>query len=212
MALHTKTSDRAVTEFHEILGTLGIAQHRVAKWFGVGPRSVRRWRDGTRHVPRAVDIVCNLLIMKVVTIEQVERAAAAIPAPAKTSGVKPERPVVEPMSAQAVLARTEAATLVDPGSTTVAAVLALREASCRWPIGDPKDCAFRFCNVPASAGSPYCAQHTRSAHLPQPLPKAHPAVIYGFRPGRRLLSSSGIEAPRRGDQDGARILTPAGAN
>ena len=30
MALHTKTRDRAVTEFHEILGTLGIAQHRVA--------------------------------------------------------------------------------------------------------------------------------------------------------------------------------------
>ena len=50
---------QATYEFHTTLGALGIA--RVAQLFGVGPRSVRRWRDGDRRVPRGVDILVHLL-------------------------------------------------------------------------------------------------------------------------------------------------------
>jgi hypothetical protein len=40
------------TEFHTALGTLGIAQHRVAQLFDVSPRAVQRWRDGERRAAR----------------------------------------------------------------------------------------------------------------------------------------------------------------
>src|SRR6516165_4337643 len=69
----------APTEFHETLGTLGLAQQRVAALFGVGPRSVRRWQFGERRVPCGVGIVFRLLADGVVTVEQVERAANPIP-------------------------------------------------------------------------------------------------------------------------------------
>jgi hypothetical protein len=85
----------APTEFHEALGTVGIAQQRVAALFGVGPRSVRRWQYGDRRVPCGVGIVFRLLAAGVVTFEQVEQAA--VPFVAWTNGgTKPEPPVVEP--------------------------------------------------------------------------------------------------------------------
>jgi GcrA cell cycle regulator len=64
-------------EFHSALDTLGLAQQRVAQLFGVGPRAVRRWRDGERRVPCGVGIVFRLLAAGAVTIDQVERAAVA---------------------------------------------------------------------------------------------------------------------------------------
>ena len=81
MAIHAEASDSAVatTEFRETLGALGIAQHRVARLFGVGPRSVRRWQDGDRRVPCGVGIVLRLLAAGTVTVAQVEQAAVAIP-------------------------------------------------------------------------------------------------------------------------------------
>jgi hypothetical protein len=113
--------------------------------------------------------------MKAVTIEQVEQAAVS--APARTNGhAKPEPP--------APLEPTPAPARADPGSTTVAAVLALREASCRWPIGTPGRSDFRFCSAPATVG-PYCARHHTAACLAQPLPKARP----GFRPNVALAGS-----------------------
>jgi GcrA cell cycle regulator len=68
------------TEFHQALGSLGIAQQRVAHLFDVSPRAVRRWRDGERRVPRGVEIVVRLMADGVVTLEAVERAANPIPA------------------------------------------------------------------------------------------------------------------------------------
>jgi hypothetical protein len=81
----------APTEFHAALGTVGIAQQRVAQLFGVGPRSVRRWQYGDRRVPCGVGIVFRLLADGVVTVEQVERAAN--PIRARTNGAaEPEPP------------------------------------------------------------------------------------------------------------------------
>jgi hypothetical protein len=77
-ALTNKKNGRAAAP-SETLGTLGIAQHRVAKLFGVGPRSVRRWQCGDRRVPCGVDIVLRLLAAGTVTLAQVEQAAVPIP-------------------------------------------------------------------------------------------------------------------------------------
>jgi hypothetical protein len=88
----------ATTEFHATLSALGLAQDRVAKVFGVGPRSVRRWQHGDRRVPCGVRIVLRLLATGAVTLAQVEQAAT--PIPVRTNGSAepepPAPPLVEP--------------------------------------------------------------------------------------------------------------------
>lgn len=45
-------------------------------------------------------------------------------------------------------------------------VLDLREADCRWPIGDPQLADFHFCGHAKHAGLPYCEFHARKAYQP----------------------------------------------
>lgn len=42
----------------------------------------------------------------------------------------------------------------------------LTATSCRWPFGDPKDPAFRFCGKRADR-QPYCTQHAKVAYQPK---------------------------------------------
>jgi GcrA cell cycle regulator len=35
---------------------------------------------------------------------------------------------------------------------------------CQWPIGNPGDPDFRFCDQPAEAGRPYCEGHCAMAY------------------------------------------------
>src|SRR5262249_2827004 len=70
-----QVSNLAAAEFCMTRDALGLAQCRVAQLFAIGPRSVRRWRDGTRRIPRGVDIVLRLLAARAVTVAQVEEIA-----------------------------------------------------------------------------------------------------------------------------------------
>ena len=42
----------------------------------------------------------------------------------------------------------------------------LTESSCRWPIGDPQEKDFHFCNCDKIPGSPYCEFHSSIAFQP----------------------------------------------
>lgn len=131
MALQAETNDLSVTEFGATLGALGLAQHRIAKLFSVGPRSVRRWQHGDRRVPRGVAIVCRLMATGTVTVAEVERAAASTPT--RTNGrtkPKPSAPLLV-TPAPAALARVEAATLVNPN-------LAVAEKVCALALKDAR--------------------------------------------------------------------------
>jgi hypothetical protein len=146
-----------------MLSTLGIAQHHVARLFGVGPRSVRRWQRGDRNTPCGVGIVLRLLAAGTVTVARVEQAA--IPVPVRTNGgaePEPAAPLfVAPAPEQSVVADVKAAafstfadptsadptsadptfadsTFADPGPTTAEKVCALAPEACRWPYGDPR--------------------------------------------------------------------------
>jgi len=44
-------------------------------------------------------------------------------------------------------------------------IVDLKEAMCRWPLGDPTSSDFRYCGSPAASG-PYCAHHGRLAYQP----------------------------------------------
>lgn len=37
--------------------------------------------------------------------------------------------------------------------------------TCQWPIGDPRQPRFRFCNEPVVEGKPYCAKHCAKAYV-----------------------------------------------
>lgn len=46
-------------------------------------------------------------------------------------------------------------------------IMELREAMCRWPMGDPSSPDFRFCGArTAEAGAAYCGAHARIAYQP----------------------------------------------
>jgi GcrA cell cycle regulator len=152
----------AADEFGAAIDALGIAQRDIARLFGVDARSVRRWRSGARRVPRGIGILLNLMAAKVVTLTEVERAAAPVPVPTHGSGEPRLRAAlpVEP----APEARAKAATVADLDLTTAEQVYALTPNSCRWPCGDPGRRGFYFCSGPV-AMEPYREEHRRAAYL-----------------------------------------------
>jgi GcrA cell cycle regulator len=44
-------------------------------------------------------------------------------------------------------------------------IVELKEAMCRWPLGDPASPEFRYCGSPVASG-PYCAYHVGLAYQP----------------------------------------------
>jgi len=45
-------------------------------------------------------------------------------------------------------------------------IMELREAMCRWPLGDPSTPEFRFCGTRSGPGETYCGPHARIAYQP----------------------------------------------
>jgi GcrA cell cycle regulator len=45
-------------------------------------------------------------------------------------------------------------------------LLELKEAMCRWPLGDPTTTEFRFCGLKTPDASTYCPYHARIAYQP----------------------------------------------
>ena len=38
-------------------------------------------------------------------------------------------------------------------------------SSCQWPIGDPQEKDFHFCDSSTAVGKPYCQQHCEVAYI-----------------------------------------------
>ena len=70
-------------------------------------------------------------------------------------GRRKRRPAAEPQVFEGV---------VLPMSLRVT-IIELKEAMCRWPLGDPTSPDFRYCGSPTASG-PYCAHHGRLAYQP----------------------------------------------
>jgi GcrA cell cycle regulator len=93
-----------------------------------------------------------------------QRAAArrlAAPAPRITRGATALAVAPEALSE----AEPEAfESVVVPMSLRVT-IIELKEAMCRWPLGDPASAEFRYCGSPAASG-PYCPYHSEIAYQP----------------------------------------------
>lgn len=49
----------------------------------------------------------------------------------------------------------------------------LTDATCKWPVGDPRTANFGFCGLPTADGHVYCPAHHRRS-LPRPKPVSVP--------------------------------------
>jgi GcrA cell cycle regulator len=45
-------------------------------------------------------------------------------------------------------------------------IVDLKEAMCRWPLGDPTTAEFRYCGIQSGGQGPYCSHHGRMAYQP----------------------------------------------
>jgi hypothetical protein len=176
----------AAAELRAMLNALGLTPRHAARIFAVGPRSIRRWQDGARGVPRAVTLVCRLMAVGAVTIAQVEQAA--VPSPTRTNGgTKGEPPaplrVAPTPEEQSASARARTAARADLGLTTAEKLLALVPGTCRWPCGDPQRPDFYFCGN-AALTPPYCEQHRALAYLAPRPGRGHGGFVTYGRHGR----------------------------
>src|SRR5262249_55466515 len=133
----------AATEFRATLGALGITQTHIARWFNVGQRSVRRWRDGTRRAPCGIIILVRLLAARMITIDHIGPSTPPIPPRGNSSPTPGPPPPGGPGPKQSAPARAKGAAFAGL-SPAAAAVVALDPKSCPWPLGGPQG-DFCFC-------------------------------------------------------------------
>jgi len=146
------------------------------------------WLDGKSASQIAAElsngITRNAVIGKVHRLGLSGRVKAPAPAAPRQRPAKPQqsqrpvasRPMMGPMTrgatALAYAPRTEiipiektAEEVVIPMSERVT-ITDLREAMCRWPLGDPATSEFRYCGAKSPVGTPYCTYHARVAYQP----------------------------------------------
>lgn len=93
------------------------------------------------------------------------------PAP-RAMAPRPIAPMVIGATALAMKPRPAPAPVAAPEAVVVpiserVTIMELREAMCRWPLGDPTNAEFRFCGArTCEAGAPYCATHAQLAYQP----------------------------------------------
>jgi GcrA cell cycle regulator len=107
-------------------------------------------------------------------------AAHVRPSPLTQSGARSQAPRPAPSSAPRIV-RGATALAVQPQMLTEVeppeiesvvlpmsvkvTIVELKEAMCRWPLGDPTSPEFRYCGSPTHAG-PYCPYHGGLAYQP----------------------------------------------
>jgi GcrA cell cycle regulator len=104
------------------------------------------------------------------------RPRKTAPAPAQRSAVVRSNPApqvrgnlalaAQPMMEAMVEAEMELRPdVVVPMSRRVK-IMELREAMCKWPIGDPMNVEFVYCGADCNFGTPYCTHHSAIAYQP----------------------------------------------
>lgn len=92
---------------------------------------------------------------------------------ARPSPPRPIAPIIRGNTALAIKPRPAPQPVERPYEDVVipiserVTIMELREAMCRWPLGDPTNPDFRFCGTRTTeGGGPYCGPHSRVAYQP----------------------------------------------
>ncbi|WP_343559300.1 GcrA family cell cycle regulator [Kiloniella sp. b19] len=111
---------------------------------------------------------------------EMQKKAAALKAAAIAAKSQAETSAVAEKKAAATAGRSDAARKTDSKKENQEAIEAAdrrlfsgataaprksRGPKCLWPIGDPGDPDFHFCEAPAVHGKPYCAEHCARAYI-----------------------------------------------
>ncbi|MDE1907582.1 MAG: global cell cycle regulator GcrA-like protein [Rhodospirillales bacterium] len=110
------------------------------------------WADGlsTAEIGRRIDMSKNAVVAKAHRLNLPGRPS---PIPQRGADYVPVEKVQKP----APMAKAVNAPLPP---VRLEAVL-----PCQWPIGDPRETGFHFCNARRVAGKPYCSDHSPLAYL-----------------------------------------------
>jgi GcrA cell cycle regulator len=84
----------------------------------------------------------------------------------RTHGATALKPMSMPDFDIEPLIEREVRPLLEPVSSENVTIMELREAMCRWPIGDPGNSEFRFCGSQSNSSSSYCGYHAQLAYQP----------------------------------------------
>lgn len=142
----------------------------------------RLWLEGRSASQIAAElgggVTRNAVIGKVHRLGLSGRAKLAVPGPVnRLRAPKPtarsderEAPVAPSVVASvpapiAPALRPQAGDVVIPFSNRVT-IMELRDAMCRWPLGDPTSVDFRYCGSRSGPLGPYCEDHARLAFQP----------------------------------------------
>jgi GcrA cell cycle regulator len=146
------------------------------------------WTDGLSASQIAAElgqgITRNAVIGKVHRLGLSGREKSSNSAhPARPRVKQPTRPVAPaPRNAPALMSRGNTALAAAPRAYAPPAprpieeviipmservtLLELKEAMCRWPLGDPTTAEFRFCGLKTPDSGTYCTYHARIAYQP----------------------------------------------
>ncbi|APH55588.1 Hypothetical protein GbCGDNIH9_2262 [Granulibacter bethesdensis] len=100
-----------------------------------------------------------------------EPAEGSVPVVAAGSVAREDKVLPSVQPAAVAASSTPSAPALRPAPRAVSKVAAPafpaggRLVSCCWPIGEPGTKEFRFCDAPAMAGKPYCAEHAALAYV-----------------------------------------------
>ena len=133
------------------------------------------WADGlsTAEIGRRLGISKNAVVGKAHRLSLTAR-----PSPIRRDGERSERrrlprrvngPTLPALPAALALLPQEQARPVERPQPVMRAVCLPRPGGrvtpCCWPIGEPGTRSFRFCDVGAIAGKPYCEEHAALAYV-----------------------------------------------
>jgi GcrA cell cycle regulator len=146
------------------------------------------WLDGRSASQIAAElsngITRNAVIGKVHRLGLSGRVKAPAPAAPRPRPAKPQQSVQRPVASRpmtpisrgntalAYAPQTEMMIIEKPAEEVVipmserVTITDLREAMCRWPLGDPATSDFRYCGAKSPVGTPYCGYHARVAYQP----------------------------------------------
>ena len=122
----------------------------------------RLWQEGlsASHVARQLGGVSrNAVIGKV---HRLGIAVRAVPVRLRAPAERP-RPRGPNGALYAVDRSAHACPPLDPELPPTATMRTLTVASCRWPIGDPRDSDFGYCGRDRVSGGSYCTGHAQVA-------------------------------------------------
>ena len=104
----------------------------------------------------------------------------------RTAPSRPQGPRTHGANALAYAPRAEMQPIERPIEDVVipmserVTIMELKEAMCRWPLGDPATQEFRYCGNKSPIGVPYCTYHSRVAYQPaQDRRNRRPGVAQG---------------------------------